>query len=42
LGVAADETGLLLVVVGVVGHFECCEGVSGVSGASVSFLDTSS
>lgn len=32
LGVAADETGLLLVVVGVVGHFECCEGVSGVSG----------
>lgn len=31
LGVAADETGLLLVVV-VVGHCECCcEGVSGVS-----------
>lgn len=31
LGVAADETGLLLVVV--VGHFVCCcEGVSGVSG----------
>jgi hypothetical protein len=39
LGVAADETGLLLVVVvGVVGHFGCREGVSDVSGASACFL----